>query len=143
MNPNFNTDAINELNKIKPNMSINKQTLRKSPQKRLPDSPHNHNFKEDDNLIQNLNIEFIEKLNKNGGKADNEVLAKLNKFREYMKKQNEYLENTKKNNEIKYNIQTDQLQESNLRLNLADNVKHSDKKNKNNKAGSPLNNKKL
>ena len=55
-----------------------------------------------------------------------------------MKKQNEYLENTKKNNEIKYNIKTDQLQESNLRLNLADNVKHSDKKIK---GKSPLNKK--
>lgn len=125
INPNFNKDAINELNKIKINVTTNKQ-IKKSPKKNnYQDSP---NSKEEGNYIQNLNIEFIEKLNKNGKKDENEVLNKMSKFRDYMKKQKEYLENTKNYNEIINNIQSDQKQETNLRLNLAENIKHSDKK---------------
>lgn len=116
MNPNFKPEALNEFNKIKLNISSNIHT--------------NNRLKADNDNIQNLNIEFIEKLNKNEEKSDNEVLTKMNKFREYMRKQKEYLENTKKNNEMINNIQSSQIKESNLRQNLADNIKYSDRKNK-------------
>ena len=140
MNPSFNPDTINELNKIKVNISTNNH-LRKSSNNfkgskinnsqamsNYQDSPKSNDRMMKEEMIQNLNIDFIEKLNsKNGNDKDDEVHTKLNKFREYMKKQKEYLATNKKNNEIINNIQSEQIQESNLRVNLADNMKKGKK----------------
>jgi hypothetical protein len=129
-NPNFNPEAINNINKIKLNFSSNNKKILSPKKGNFHDvSISSERLKENPDYIQNLNIEFFEKLIKNDDYIkDNEVLSKMNKFREYRKKQKEYLESTKKNIETIHDIQTDHYMESHLRNNLTDNINRGDRK---------------
>jgi hypothetical protein len=130
-NLNFNPEAnVNNINKINLNLSSNKNLIKSPKNIKIQDSSIlSERLKENQDYIQEKNIEFFEKLNKNNDyKKENDVLIKMNKFREYKKKQKEYLENTKKNIEIINDIQTDQAIESNLKQNLADNLNKAERK---------------